>query len=70
MTEYAPSPDAGSTEDETRLRLPTEVMDVLSRGLVAARDRLGSGGELEPDSLICAGLYYDGTHYCPILYVN
>jgi len=38
--------------------------------LVAARDRLDPEGGLEPDSLICAGLYYDGAHYCPILYVN
>jgi hypothetical protein len=40
------------------------------RGLVAARDRIGSEGGLEPDSLVCAGLYVDSGHYCPILYVN
>ena len=70
MTENAPPPDAAPTEGQTRPRLPTELTDVLLRGLVAARDRLGPGSELEPDSVICAGLYDDGHHYCPLLYLN
>jgi hypothetical protein len=69
MTEYAPQSDAPPTGAQ-RPRLPTELADILMRGLVAARDRLDPEGGLEPDSLICAGLYYDGAHYCPILYVN
>jgi len=69
MTEYAPPGDSGSTENEGRPRLPTEIVDVLLRGLEGARDRIGSG-EIEPDSLVCAGLYYDGHHYCPVLYIN
>ena len=70
MTEYTPPPDAGSTAGAKRPRFSTEMIDVMMRGLVAARDRLGSGVEVEPDSLFCAGLYYDGHHYCPVLYVN
>ncbi|NIH79694.1 hypothetical protein [Amycolatopsis viridis] len=69
MTEYEPQPGTGRTEGAKSPRMSTEIIDVLMRGLVAARDRLGAG-EVEPDSLVCAGLYYDGHHYCPVLYLN
>jgi hypothetical protein len=70
MADYAQPQGAGSAEGGTGQRLGTEIIDVLLRGLTEVRDRVGSEGEMMPDSLICAGLYYDGHHYCPILYVN
>jgi hypothetical protein len=71
MTQDAQPQDAApAAAGGTRPRLGTELIDVLLRGLVEVRDRVTSEGELEPDSLVCAGLYYDGHHYCPLLYLN
>lgn len=69
MTEDAP-PQEAPAGSATGPRLGTELIDVLLRGLVEVRDRVSAEGERGPDSLVCAGLYYDGHHYCPVLYVN
>ncbi|GAA1850646.1 hypothetical protein GCM10009836_33180 [Pseudonocardia ailaonensis] len=70
MTDSAQPTDSGPAGGDTGPRQGAPIIDVLMRGLVAARDTVGPDVGVEPDSLFCAGLYYDGQHYCPVLYIN